>query len=146
MILFLDFDGVLHPKGAGQKRFTNLTLFEATMREKILAHVQIVISSTWRTAYGLEKLRDFFAHDIGERIISTTSTLRSYATSFERGEECQARANKNSVAEWVALDDDLEGFSRTLRSRLVLCDGAIGFTEVDARHLASIITKSSGSS
>lgn len=73
MLIFLDFDGVLHPKGAGGQHFTRLPLLEAFLREPDMVKIKLVISSTWRQAYGLAKLRQFFAPDIGARIIGVTS-------------------------------------------------------------------------
>jgi len=51
-VLFLDFDGVLHPQGGGAAgpRFSQLPLLEAWLREPDHARVGIVISSTWREA------------------------------------------------------------------------------------------------
>lgn len=139
MHLFLDFDGVLHPKGAGQPRFTRLGTFENCLRDPAMRGVRVVISSTWRTAYSIEKLRGFFSPDIAERIEGTTATLRTYRTEHERSEEIEAYAAKNQIGQWVALDDDLEGFARGLRARLVLCDGAIGFSDVDAAKLRKLV-------
>lgn len=139
MHLFLDFDGVLHPKGAAQPRFVRLNDFEACMRKEAMRAVQIVISSTWRVAYSLEQLRGFFASDIAARIVGTTSTLRSYVTEYERGEEIQAWLKQNAVTRWVALDDDVEGFARNLRSHLILCDGTVGFSAAQARMLTDYV-------
>jgi hypothetical protein len=44
MILFLDFDGVLHPKGGGGPRCTKMALLEALLREPVATHVEIVVS------------------------------------------------------------------------------------------------------
>ncbi|WP_205895069.1 HAD domain-containing protein [Metapseudomonas otitidis] len=56
MILFLDFDGVLHPEYDGQATpadvvFCHLPRFEAVMRDH--PEVEIVISSTWREQFPL---------------------------------------------------------------------------------------------
>lgn len=138
MHLFLDFDGVLHPKGAGRPRFTRLGAFEACMREPGLMGVQIVVASTWRTAYSLDKLRGFFSPDIAVRIVGTTASLRSYRSECQRGEEIEAYVAQHQVGQWAALDDDLEGFARPLRSRLVLVDGTHGFSEVDAGKVRAL--------
>jgi len=138
MLLFLDFDGVLHPKGAGAPQFTQLPLFEAFLRKPEVKDVRIVISSTWRHAYELPKLRAFFSPDIGARILGGTPTLASYRTEYERGEEIEAWLGKHPSAFWVALDDDEEGFAPRLRPRLVLCDGTRGLDESD---LANVFAK-----
>lgn len=82
MILFLDFDGVLHPEvfcftAPGGLRwegeFSRVPLFEDVMRE--FAHIDIVISSAWREANSLDTLRGFFSPDIANRIIGVTPVL-----------------------------------------------------------------------
>lgn len=138
MLLFLDFDGVLHPKGAGGPRFTRLPLFEAFLREPAAQDVRLVISSTWRQAYGLPKLRQFFSTDIADRILGATPTLASYRTEFERGEEIEAWLSKHPSQPWAALDDDSEGFAPRLRPRLVLCNGTRG---LDREDLMKVLAK-----
>lgn len=61
MILFLDFDGVLHPEYDGQATpadvvFCHLPRFEAVMRDH--PEVEIVISSMWREQFPLDALLD----------------------------------------------------------------------------------------
>ncbi|MFD2270984.1 HAD domain-containing protein [Undibacterium arcticum] len=59
MILFLDFDGVLHPDPCDEgERFSRLPAFEALMRD--FPAVEIVVSSSWRVARTLDDLRAFF--------------------------------------------------------------------------------------
>lgn len=139
MVLFLDFDGVLHPKGAGHTHFTRLPILEALLRETDLTNVQLVVSSTWRQAYSLTRLRAFFAPDIAERIIGTTASLSDYRSEHERGEEIEAWLSKNGNPAWVALDDDLEGFSPRMRAKLVLVDGAVGLQAEDAMRLRALM-------
>ena len=139
MLIFLDFDGVLHPKGAGGPRFTRLSLFEAFLRESEISNVNIVISSTWRQAYGLPKLRSFFSVDIANRILGCTPSLESYRSEFERGEEIEVWLSKRPTETWVALDDDEEGFAPRLRSKLVLCDGTQGIREKDLMSLRGLL-------
>lgn len=139
-IIFLDFDGVLHPKGAGGPKFTRLALFESLLREPAVVDVAIVISSTWRQAYSLQALRKFFAPDTAVRIVGCTPSLREYRTGCERGEEVEAWLSKHSASLWVALDDDADSFATKLHSRLVLCDGSVGLTEADVAKVRGMLT------
>lgn len=64
MILFLDFDGVLHPwdpktQLSEQQMFSLKPLLENTLRT--FPNVEIVITSSWRQKYSLEKLRHLFS-------------------------------------------------------------------------------------
>lgn len=140
MLLFLDFDGVLHPKGAGQIHFTKLPLLESFLRQPDLLPVQIVISSTWRQAYGIAKLRGFFSPDIASRIIGGTPQLNEYSSEHERGEEIEAWLAGKSTSAWAILDDDADGFMPRLRNRLALCDGATGISQSDLERVRQILT------
>lgn len=70
MILFLDFDGVLHPFHRPLGTFVLLSYFEDVLRD--FPAVNIVISSTWREEYSLPQLQKFFSEDIARRIIDVT--------------------------------------------------------------------------
>lgn len=75
MILFLDFDGVLHPEGEGHilsggTDFCFLPRLEALLREFL--HVKIVISSSWREQLRYETLLKPFSSDLRARILGAT--------------------------------------------------------------------------
>lgn len=70
MILFLDFDGVMHPRAAAGKYFTNLPRLEAVLRD--FEFLNIVISSSWRETLGLEDIKSNFSEDLQNRIIGVT--------------------------------------------------------------------------
>lgn len=112
MILFLDFDGVLHPEPC----FDRTNLFCCLPRlENVLTDfqdVQIVISSTWRENRSLESLRSFFGSSIRPRIIDVTPSWRDHSELFEsigyqRQAEIEAwlRSSNEPWTPWVAIDD-----------------------------------------
>lgn len=80
VLLFLDFDGVLHhffpmagvPDAENQK-FFYLPAFERTIRE-LTVPVEIVIASTYRHKYDydIDQLRRFFSPDIARKIVGVT--------------------------------------------------------------------------
>lgn len=88
-VLFLDFDGVLHPIGgnASGTPFGRLPLLEAMLREARCAAVRIVVSSTWREAYSPSRLRSVFATDLRARVIDVTPTLDDYDGTYARWHE-----------------------------------------------------------
>ena len=143
MVLFLDFDGVLHPKGAGQTHFTRLPLLESFLRQHDLAPTRIVITSTWREAYSLPRLRSFFSPDIAARIAGVTPTLEDYSSEYERGEEVEAWLAGQPVVTWAALDDEAENYAPRLRKRLVQCDGHLGLNEADLEKIRGILAAAS---
>lgn len=73
MILFLDFDGVLHPRAPGKGLFSNLAKLEAVLRE--FEFVEVVITSTWREDMPFEKLQELFSPDIRQRVIGITPVV-----------------------------------------------------------------------
>ncbi|HYD80185.1 MAG TPA: HAD domain-containing protein [Paucimonas sp.] len=120
MILFLDFDGVLHPECVSavalcrrqeQGDFSCVPLFEQIMRE--FPQVEIVISSAWRETNPLQALRGFFSPDIAPRIVGTTPI---FPVDTEARRECEIRrwlseAGRQSEP-FVAVDDCPPLFSR----------------------------------
>ena len=66
-ILFLDFDGVLHPEHCHESRhFCCLSILEDALRQ--VPECQIVITSTWRLEQSYETLRKRFSPDIAAMI------------------------------------------------------------------------------
>ena len=129
-ILFLDFDGVLHP-GRGQgARFSRMELLAAFLRESAHADVCIVISSTWREVYSLSQLRNFFALDLRERIIDVTPVRDEWhSEDYRRGEEIEAWLTAQAVRPpWVAVDDDREGFSARLHKHVAFTESDTGLS------------------
>jgi hypothetical protein len=139
-ILFLDFDGVLHPVGASGMHFCCLPLLEAMLREPSHASVSIVISSTWRLAHPLARLRAFFSEDIRARIVGVTPALDDYDSEHERHEEINAWLQKAAVQRWAALDDDIEGFPAHRRKNVVFTSPEVGLCETDLASLRRLFT------
>lgn len=135
MILFLDFDGVLHPLARPHGPFTRVPEFERLMRG--YPAVEIVISSSWREGYKLEQLRAIFSDDIAGRIIGLTPVLQPCDHKHVREAEIQLwlRSNDRVSEGWVAVDDCALLFSPGCNN-LVLVDGDTGFstlTELELR-------------
>lgn len=136
MILFLDFDGVLHTEGEGHlpddgTNFCFLPRLEALLRE--FDGVRIVISSAWRERYSLERLREFFSEDLQHRVIGVTPLPvrdpAGYVPARREGEILAwLEENGGTQQPWVALDDADWQFDRYL-NRLVACGSFIGFDE-----------------
>jgi len=133
MILFLDFDGVLHPEFEGQAApaeiaFCHLPRFEAIMRD--YPAIEIVISSMWREQFPLETLRARFSSDIAARIVGATPIFprieSKYLPARREAEILAWLAEQGRMDEpWLALDDADWQFERHL-DRLVACTHYIG--------------------
>lgn len=132
-VLFLDFDGVLHPFGeAKDKLFCAIPLLEEVLRE--FPSTDVVISSSWREVYSLDLIRDFFSPDIGQRIIDAAPVrppnreIPTELWSYVREGECVVWMRRHRRrASWLALDDDAWRF-RPFSQHLMLVDGSLGLT------------------
>lgn len=111
-ILFLDFDGVLHPGLAGT------FIYLPELEEFLRAHpdLGVVISSTWREQHSLDELRRFFSLEVRDRLVGATPQ-----TSYSRLVECRLWLRQAGFSgPWVALDDD-ETLFPGFCEELVLC-------------------------
>ncbi len=111
-VMFLDFDGVLHPEFCHESRHFECMqhLASACLGRDDL---DIVISSTWRHNLGLPALKARFPQGLARRIIAITpayAALRDLphkVMPFEREAECLGwmRANRPGHTAWIAVDD-----------------------------------------
>ena len=138
-LLFLDFDGVMHPCGCAIDRyFCHLELLEAWLRHR--PGVGIVISSSWREAHAVDEMQGFFSQDLQQRILGATPLIRCDSwlqhdggpppVRFEREVEVTRWLHENGAPwrPWAALDDQAWLY-KPFNSRLVLCDGQVGLTQ-----------------
>lgn len=144
-ILFLDFDGVLHPAGgvAPASRFSRLPLLEALLVEPEFAHVEIVVSSTWREAIPLARLRGLFPETLRGRVVDCTPQLDDPDVEHPRYREIRAWLNRNpGVAAWAALDDSIAQFPDDRRERAVFTDPATGLDAGAIVALRALLARS----
>ena len=148
MILFLDFDGVLHPQYEHEPvptelAFCHLARFEAVMRE--FPSVKIVVSSTWREQFSMDVLRAKFSADIAARIIGRTplaaEAMPPHMVEVREWEILAwLSANKRPSEEWIALDDSAWQFKR-YRNRLLACTSYIGLDSGAEAKLKAALSK-----
>lgn len=142
MILFLDFDGVLHPEPCYDEtaHFCCLPRFEQMIAD--YPDVSIVISSTWRTREWKDVLAPF-STCLHRRIIGKTPLHTDFAAEdsigrYVREAECREwlRTSSTPYSDWIALDDKAHWFTPFCKN-LVLCNAATGFdadTELKLRQ------------
>jgi hypothetical protein len=122
-LLFLDFDGVLHPASSdGQlAHFCWLPLLESLLS----AHedVAVVVHSTWRYEYRDDELRELLG-PLGRRFVGA-------APRGPREEviETVLEANKRSVTSHLVLDDAAHEFTGGTLNTLFV-DGSRGISDV----------------
>jgi hypothetical protein len=139
-IVFLDFDGVLHPDG-GRERFSRLPAFSDWLRSR--PQVYVVISSTWRALHPWNELVGLFDADIQPRVVGATQLYSKIDPEpeprwllYKREAECRHWIMSNALATqpWAALDDMPSLFS-PFCPQLVVCDSKVGFAEDQAAEL-----------
>lgn len=132
MLIFLDFDGVLHPVSRPDGVLSLLPRVERVLRD--YPHVEIVISSAWRTDHSIDTLRAPFSSDIAARIIGVTPDFYvpffdlDYRSIREREIRAWLKDSHRTNEEWVPLDD-LEILFKPGCRELILVDEDIGFDE-----------------
>lgn len=120
-ILFLDFDGVLHPDPCHKDAFfCKLPLLEGLLCQT--PDVGVVISSSWRYDHSLVQLQAIFSPEIRARVIDVTPSVLHPDNSrslprdqlqYHRELECREWLRRNATPQthWVAIDDTVEWFS-----------------------------------
>jgi hypothetical protein len=134
MVLFLDFDGVLHPLLArhGGDAFCYLPRLENVLRD--FPAVRLVVASARREGVSLSDLAQHFAPDIACRIVGATPVLlvvNACDISSNRYREIQAYLN-GSGERWFALDDDASLYPPEC-GELIVCDD--GFRDAEEKAL-----------
>ncbi len=138
MILFLDFDGVLHPAIAREDTvFCCLPHLWSIMRAR--PAVQVVFSSSWRETFDPEVMLDFVTANGGEdlldRFVGSNPVLRNVQV-YQREAECLAWLRGNGMRDrrWLALDDAGHGFQERSR-HLYLVDHQSGLQSADVPRI-----------
>lgn len=121
LILYLDFDGVLHHEnvlwhpriGAYLSAPDGYVLFQhAALLEEILAphpDVQIVLSTSWVRRYGCTKAAKNLRPALRSRVIGATFHSRMNEDEFAaapRGMQVWSDVLRRKPRDWLALDDD----------------------------------------
>lgn len=137
MILFLDFDGVLHPQPCNlDEEFCYLPRLEGVLRD--YPEVRVVVSSMWRYDQDLETLQSYFSEDIQQRVFDVTPMARKQAYGNDSVFLISAKIRHDEILDWiklneyggawVALDDAVKQFPSPCL-QLVACETKIGFRE-----------------
>lgn len=141
MILFLDFDGVLHDADVffvpvrgvqldeddqrwasddgtylvrcSDRLFAKAELL-STALDQVDFEIRVVISSAWRARFSLERMANFLPSSLSRRVVGMTPILDggSYQDGIRRL-ECETWLNMRMMRDcpWIALDDNPSLFS-----------------------------------
>lgn len=149
MLIFLDFDGPLHPdavyrsKGQIVLRADGRQLFEhASILVDILVpfpDVKIVLSTSWVRVLGFDKAKSYLPLDLQQKVVGATyhsSMDHEKPGRFEaisRFQQISQYVRRHDIQEWIALDNDDLGWPEEQRHRLVHVDDWLGLFEARVR-------------
>ena len=145
--LFVDFDGVTHPIGLSsesEKCFCQLSLIEGVLRA--FPDISIVLSTSWRISFPLEKCLRKFSPDIKVRVVDVTPSRPSRHDlpvelyNYDRHLEVfhWLRMYREPYDKWVALEDQPWRY-QPFCPNVMLIDPTTGFTDADASKLTAYL-------
>lgn len=132
-ILFVDFDGVLHPLNSG-KTFTCTPWLWQIL--ECVPDLSVVVSSSWREHQSMERMvalmTQFGGEHLAHRIIGKTPQI----ANTERGKECQQWLRENAMesVKWAVIDDDPMLFN-SFDGRVFFSDPKLGLTAHGAQRV-----------
>lgn len=138
-ILFLDFDGVLHPTPS-EALFIHNGLLHRWLRAA--PEVDVVFSTSWRSSFDFETLVEcvaFEAPDLASRFVGAIPEVDRGALD-RRGDECRLwlEAEGRDGEPWCALDDQPAWFLDS--DPVVAVDPAVGLTARDLEQAFELLS------
>lgn len=152
MILYLDFDGVLHHYDVIRNDRNRAVLrgmgtpFEYAQRlEQILEpypNVEIVLSTNWVRTKGYDYARRQLRPALRKCIVGATwrksferdaDFARWWISESTRYEQIMRDVARRHPADWIALDDDSRGWPTVAARHLVASDSKLGLSEPGVR-------------
>ncbi len=131
-VLFLDFDGVLHPNLCPPNDFF---MHAAALGSALIgSDVEVVISSSWRLHHGYNDLLAFIPQNLRTLIVGATGP--AVVGRYARWNEIQEYRKTFSVWDWRALDDAAFEFPAPC-PELIRCNGSTGLQEAEIRAVVS---------
>jgi hypothetical protein len=132
-ILFLDFDGVMHPASysKGRQGFCYSPWLEAVIAKHPL---RIVVSSSWRHHYPMDQILRLMPKALARNVVGSTGD--AHIGPWARFHEIKAwLAKHDPLADWRAADDAVFEFPKPC-PELIACDPQHGFGAKQAGELA----------
>lgn len=135
-IIFLDFDGVLHPVDYLSFKTINDELVLASDTRFCWAEYlwnlirnfdcHLVIHSSWRNSYTLDQLRNLLPTELGRRVVAVT-------TGDSRHKSILAYVEEEKVKDYIILDDAADEFPSDC-VELLLCRDDMGISSPEIQN------------
>ncbi|POF41200.1 hypothetical protein B0D71_18385 [Pseudomonas laurylsulfativorans] len=149
-ILFLDFDGVLHPDAVYLSRQGPTLKAEGTlfMWAPILAKllddfpmISLVLSTGWVRHLGYKRALGFLPLELRERVIGATwhsSMAKGWVDENQwdgrtRYDQICRYAARSKLRHWIALDDDVQGWAEGAAQHLIACVPDLGLSSAQTQ-------------
>lgn len=119
-VLFLDFDGVLHPtSGYISSPFVHADSLATCLQPH---DCSVVISSSWRFQYSLQELKTMLPSELSQRVMGATGAphIGRYARYREILHYLECNYLREQIS-WRTLDDCAWEFPSNLK-QLILCN------------------------
>lgn len=146
MILFLDFDGVLHPdsvfvtrKGPKLQGYGQLFMWMPILEAELSAFpaVELVLSTSWVRHIGFTRAKKRLSIELQNRVVGATwhsSMANAWADQIwwdqtSRYGQIMRYVGRAEITHWLALDDDVEGWAPSNRHRLIPSNGFKGLSD-----------------
>lgn len=144
-ILYLDFDGVLHPDDVWRTRGRGIHLGDKSSNHQLFEsaellcailepfpRAEIVLSTTWVRIIGFNAAASYLPASLRRRVIGATyhsAMPKEWFLKLDRGEQVLKDIERRQPERWVAVDDAKEGWTTACAQHLVLCNGEFGLSE-----------------
>lgn len=147
-LLFLDYDGVLHPHDvrmstAGPRMSPEMASHALFEHAHLLAlmlcchpDVRLVLSTNWVPLFGYEYSVSRLPPALQDRVIGATfDEQRDHAgyLSVNRGHQVVEDARRRRSKKWIAIDDAVENWPAAYKSRLVASHPVRGLGDAQVR-------------
>ncbi len=147
MILFLDFDGVLHEDPCFDEGRLFARAPDLGQALEPFPEVRIVLSTSWRTQRTLAEMTQPLPTALRKRVIDATPLITSSDSPaalrpYRRHAECACwlRGQGHEQTPWVALDDRPSLFAPHCE-QLILCESNVGFVDATAWRLQAALLR-----
>lgn len=137
-LLFLDFDGVLHPSNLDKvPLFSKASLLSMALCD---IDVPIIISSSWRFTHSIKELKAKLPSEIAKKIIDVTgpAVIGKYSRYNEIINYLSIHKN---VTDWRALDDSYWEFPLPC-PQLIRCNPNTGINICEVNLITDWLIKS----